>query len=164
METGAMTTGTEPPGKEFLFPKWDEETAAFWEGTAAGELRLQACGGCGALRFPPRVMCPHCQSTVRHWQATSGRGTIWSFVVCHPPLLPAYAPFAPYPVVTVTLDEGPALRMVGNLLAHPDAPINSVDPSTIVIGQLVRVVFTRRQAPEGGDVFLPAWVRTAPPK
>jgi len=105
-------------------------------------------------------MCPHCQSTARHWQAVSGRGTIWSFVVCHPPLLPAYAPFAPYPVVTVTLNEGPALRMVGNLLAHPDAPINSVDPSTIVIGEPVGVVFTRRQRPEGGQVVLPDWMRT----
>jgi uncharacterized OB-fold protein len=109
-------------------------------------------------------MCPRCQSTARHWQTISGRGTIWSFVVCHPPLLPAYAPFAPYPVVTVTLDEGPALRMVGNLLAHPDAPINSVDPSTIAIGDQVGVVFTRRHRPDGGEVFLPAWVRTAPHK
>lgn len=160
-----MTIRTEPAGTEgFLVPRGDAETEGFWEGTAVGELRLQACGGCGALRFPPRVMCPRCQSTARHWQTISGRGTIWSFVVCHPPLLPAYAPFAPYPVVTVTLDEGPALRMVGNLLAHPDAPINSVDPSTIAIGDQVGVVFTRRHRPDGGEVFLPAWVRTAPHK
>jgi uncharacterized OB-fold protein len=170
-----MTTGTEPPGTHaqapappgtdgFLLPRSDEETRGFWEGTAAGELRLQACGSCGALRFPPRVMCPFCQSVQRHWQAVSGRGTIWSFVVCHPPLLPAYAPFAPYPVVTVTLEEGRALRMVGNLLAHPDAAINSVDPSTIVIGQPVGAVFTRRERPEGADVFLPAWVLKAPLK
>jgi uncharacterized protein len=164
MTMGAGSTGTGSPsagapGTEgFLVPREDEESAGFWEGTAAGELRLQACAGCGILRFPPRVMCPHCQSTARRWQAVSGHGTIWSFVVCHPPLLPAYTPFAPYPVVTVTLDEGPALRMVGNLLAHPDASINSVDPATIVIGESVRVVFSRRRRPDGGEVFLPAWV------
>jgi uncharacterized protein len=168
MTMGAGPTGTGPPhigppGTEgFLVPRVDEETAGFWEGTAAGELRLQACAACGILRFPPRVMCPHCRSTARRWRAVSGRGTIWSFVVCHPPLLPAYAPFAPYPVVTVTLDEGPALRMVGNLLAHPEASINSVDPSTIVIGESVRVVFTKRGRPDGGEVLLPAWVPTMP--
>ena len=88
-----------------------------------------------------------------------GLGTIWSFVVCHPPLLPAYAPFAPYPVITVTLDEGPALRMVGNLVTGPDGPINGIDPATIVIGEPVRVVFSRRRGPDGREVFLPVWVR-----
>jgi uncharacterized OB-fold protein len=96
------------------------------------------------------------------WQRVSGTGTIWSFVVCHPPLLPAYTPFAPYPVITVTLDEGPALRMVGNLVTGPDGAINEIDPATIVIGELVRVVFSRRRGSDGKEVFLPAWVRAAP--
>jgi uncharacterized OB-fold protein len=148
-------------GEGFLAPRTDEESEGFWAGTAVGELRLQACGSCGILRFPPRVMCPHCQSTGRYWQRVSGLGTIWSFVVCHPPLLPAYAPFAPYPVVTVTLDEGPALRMVGNLVAGPDGAINGIDPATIVIGEPVRVAFSRRPGPDGREVFLPVWVRDA---
>jgi uncharacterized OB-fold protein len=143
----------------FLLPLGDEESEGFWEGTAQGELRIQACGACGALRFPPRVMCPRCQSTERRWQTVSGRGTIWSFVVAHPPLLPAYAPFAPYPVITVTLEEGPALRMVGNLVSGPEGAINEIDPASIVIGEPVQVVFSRRQRPDGTGVFLPAWVR-----
>jgi uncharacterized OB-fold protein len=155
-----VTTEGGPAGTEgFLVPQPDEETAGFWEGTAAGELRMQACGSCGRLRFPPRVMCPHCQSVERQWQAVSGHGTIWSFVVAHAPLLPAYAPFAPYPVVTVTLDEHPALRMVGNLLESADGPINAVDPASIEIGQPVRAVFSRRLGQDGTEVFLPSWVR-----
>ena len=81
-------------------------------------------------------------------------------MVCHPPLLPAYAPFAPYPVITVTLDEGPALRMVGNLVTGPDGAINGIDPATIVIGEPVRAVFSGRRGPDGTEVFLPVWVRT----
>jgi uncharacterized protein len=157
-----MTTEAAPAGTEgFLVPLGDEETDGFWEGTAAGELRLQACGACGRLRFPPRVMCPHCQSTDRRWQAVSGKGTIWSFVVPHPPLLAAYSPFAPFPVITVTLDEDPALRLVGNFLESADGPINEIDPASIVIGEPVRVVFSRRLRPDGSDVFLPSWVRPA---
>ena len=155
-----MTTETWPAGPGgFLMPPGDEESAGFWEGAAQGELRLQACGACGILRFPPRVMCPHCQSTERMWRPVSGKGTIWSYVVAHPPLLPAYEPFAPYPVITVTLDEGPALRMVGNLVSGPGGAINEVDPGTIVIGEPVRVVFTRRQGPDGTAMSFPAWVR-----
>lgn len=143
----------------FLVPLGDEETDGFWEGTAVGELRLEACGNCGRLRFPPRVMCPHCQSTERSWRPVSGRGTIWSFVVSHPPLLPAYAAFAPFPVITVTLEEDPALRMVGNILRTPDGPINAIDPATIVIGEAVVAVFSPRLRPDGTTVFLPNWVR-----
>jgi uncharacterized OB-fold protein len=155
-----MTAEAAPAGTEgFLVPLGDEESDGFWEGTAAGELRMQACGSCGRFRFPPRVMCPHCQLTQRVWQAVSGRGTIWSFVVPHPPLLPAYTPFAPFPVIVVTLDEDPTLRLVGNLVTGPDGAINEIDPDTVVIGEPVTVVFSPRQRPDGSTVFLPVWMR-----
>jgi len=142
-----------------LVPLGDEESVGFWAGTAAGELRMQECGSCGSLRFPPQVMCPECQSTDRSWRAVSGRGTIWSFVVVHPPVLPAYAPYTPYPVVTVALAEKPSLRMVGNLVTGPGGDINEVDAATIEIGEPVRVVFSARPRPEGGVVHLPQWAR-----
>ncbi|HEX4434719.1 MAG TPA: OB-fold domain-containing protein [Acidimicrobiales bacterium] len=152
-ETAAAATDA------FLLPLQDEESGAFWAGAAAGELRVQECGACGALRFPPRAMCPECQSTERTWRAVSGRGTIWSFVVVHPPVLPAYAPYTPYPVVTVTLAERPSLRMVGNLVTGAGGDINGVDPAGIEIGEAVRVVFSARTGPDGSQVCLPQWVR-----
>lgn len=155
-----MTTEAAPAsGEAFLLPLADEESDGFWEGTAARELRVQACNACGAVRFPPRVMCPECQSTERSWRTVSGRGTIWSFVVVHPPVLPAYAPYTPFPVITVTLAEKPSLRMVGNLVSGPGGDINEVDPATIEIGEPVRVVFTARPRPDGTAVHLPQWVR-----
>jgi len=155
-----MTQGPVPVGTEgLLLPLPDEESEGFWEGTAAGELRVQACGACGVLRFPPRVMCPRCQSTERHWRATSGRGSIWSFVVAHPPLLPAYAALAPYPVIVVTLEEEPVLRIVGNLVRRPDGAINEVDPHSIVIGEPVEAAFSPRRRPDGTQLLLPVWLR-----
>jgi uncharacterized OB-fold protein len=136
-------------------PAVSEDSAAFWDGTAAGELRIQACTSCGRLRFPPRPMCPRCRSLEHEWRAMSGRGRIWSFVVPHPPLLPAFAELAPYNVVVVELDEDPTIRLVGNLLESPDGAINEVDPATIRIGESVRVVFQ----PAGEDVVLPRWIR-----
>lgn len=148
-----------PTTSALTIPQMDEESAGFWEGTAVGELRMQACGACGRLRFPPRVMCPHCQSTERHWQVVSGRGTIWSYVVPHPPLLPAYAELAPYNVITVALEEDPALRMVGNLVTGPEGLINEIDPDSIVIDEPVTVVFSQREHPDGEKVSMPEWVR-----
>lgn len=71
----------------------------------------------------------------------TGLGTVWSFVVAHPPLLPAYEVIAPYPVVTVELDEEPTLRLVGNLVPEPEASPGETDPATIAIGLRVRAVF-----------------------
>jgi uncharacterized OB-fold protein len=159
-----VTTDAAPAGAEtFLLPLGDEESEGFWAGTAAGELRVQACDACGALRFPPRVMCPECQSTARSWRAVSGRGVIWSFVVVHPPVLPAYAPYTPFPVITVTLAEKTSLRLVGNLVTGPGGDINGVDPKSIEIGESVRVVFTGRPRPDGTLVHLPQWVRDPTP-
>ena len=74
----------------------------------------------------------------------------------HPPLLPAYQELAPYAMITVELEEDPSLRLVGNLVARPDGPINEIDPATIRIGENVRVVFQ-----PVGDVALPRWIRSA---
>jgi uncharacterized OB-fold protein len=75
-----------------LLPDLEEPTAnEFWFGCARGELLVQACGACGKWRMPPRPMCPYCRSTDVKWDRTSGRGRVWSFIVPHPPLLPAYA-------------------------------------------------------------------------
>jgi uncharacterized OB-fold protein len=139
----------------FLLPDLREPTAAgFWEGTARGELLVQACDACGTWRMPPRPMCPVCRSITVRWEPTSGRGTIWSYSVPHPPLLPAYSALAPYNVIVVALDENPSIRFVGNLLASPDGAINEIDPGTIRIGEPVRVVFQQVE-----DVALPRWVR-----
>ncbi|MEJ5254115.1 MAG: OB-fold domain-containing protein [Acidimicrobiales bacterium] len=138
-----------------LLPEIDEDSAPFWEGCLRGELRVQACARCGRRRMPPRPLCPWCRSFDARWEPMSGRGSVWSFVVAHPPLLPAYAEQAPYNVVVVALDDDPSIRLVGNLVARADGPIGEIDPATIRIGEPVEVVFER----VAEDVALPRWVR-----
>ncbi len=138
-----------------LLPDTDDPMMApFFAAAANGELRIQACASCGRLRHPPRPVCPWCRSFAVEWRLLSGRGTVWSFVVPHPPLLPAYAEVAPYNVVVVTVEEDPLIRLVGNVVADAGGPINSVDPAAIEIGMAVHVVFP---APVE-DVVLPHWV------
>ncbi|MCT9139221.1 Zn-ribbon domain-containing OB-fold protein [Streptomyces violarus] len=136
-----------------LRPVPDPDGAPFWEYAARGELRVQACAGCGELRFPPRPCCPHCQCFESEWRLVSGGGRVWSYVVPHPPLLPGYAELAPYNVVVVELDEAPRIRLVGNLVAGPGQPIDSLPVEGIRIGARVRAVF---------DDGLPRWVLERP--
>jgi uncharacterized OB-fold protein len=140
---------------DVLLPALDDDSRGFWEGCALGELRVQRCSACGHRQFPPRQQCPACRSFDLGWEVLSGRATVWSYVVPHPPLLAAYAELAPYNVIVVALDEEPGLRMVGNLVAGPGEPIDSVDPATIVIGEPVVVAFER----VSDEVTLPRWVR-----
>jgi len=140
-----------------LSPVPDDDSAPFWQYAAAGELRVQACSGCGELRFPPRPCCPHCQSFDSEWRRMCVKGRIWSYVIPHPPLLPAYAAQSPYNAIVVELAESPRIRLVGNLVSGPDAPLNSVAPDRIRIGARVQAVFA-----EVDGVTLPRWVLERP--
>ncbi|NBE56257.1 Zn-ribbon domain-containing OB-fold protein [Streptomyces boluensis] len=144
---------------DLLTPVPDDDGAPFWDHARAGELRIQACANkdCGELRFPPRPCCPHCQSFDSEWRRMSGKGRIWSYVLPHPPLLPAYAKFAPYNAIVVELTDAPRIRLVGNLVTEAGAPLDSVDPARLKIGARVQVVF----AEVGGQV-VPQWVLERP--
>jgi len=148
-----------PQSESLLSPVVDDDGAPFWEYAARGELRIQACArpDCGELRFPPRPCCPHCQSFDSEWRKMSGRGRIWSYVLPHPPLLPAYAEVAPYNAILVELAEAPRIRLAGNLVSAPDAPLNSVPPERLRIGAKVQVVFADLEG-----VAVPRWVLERP--
>lgn len=137
-----------------LTPVVDDDGAPFWEYAGRGELRVQTCADCAEPRFPPRPCCPHCQSFASEWRAVSGRGRVWSYVVPHPPLLPDYAEQAPYNVIVVELADAPRIRLVGNLVTGPDAPLNSLSPDRIRIGARVQVVFS--------STGLPQWILERP--
>jgi hypothetical protein len=137
-----------------LLPFVDEEAAPFWEGTLRGELRVQRCTATGRLVFPPRALSPFAPRAPLEWVTVEPCGTIWSFVVPHPPLLPAFAALAPYNVIAVALDADPAVRLIGNLVAREGGAIGEVAPGSIRIGAPVRAVFER--VAEG--VALPRWV------
>lgn len=139
----------------FLLPTDDDElTQPFWDGCKRGELLMQRFTESGRMVWPPRPMDSTTRTLDYEWVPVSGRGTVWSFTIPHPPLLPAYTDLAPFNVIVVALDEDPTLRMVGNLVESADAPLNSIDPHTVEIGEPVQVVFAQVD-----DMVLPRWVR-----
>jgi uncharacterized OB-fold protein len=93
-------------------PQPTPETQPFWEGTKAGELRLQRCQSCSHVYFPPRPFCPECASRSVEWFRASGKGKLHSYVINHRPA-PGFEAEAPYAIAVVMLDEG--VKMMTNL-------------------------------------------------
>jgi len=93
------------------------ETQPYWDGTKAGELRLQRCNACAHVYFPPRPFCPKCASREVSWFRASGRGALYSYVIHHRPV-PGFTP--PYSIAVVELEEGP--RLMTNIVECPQTP------------------------------------------
>jgi len=129
------------PAGDVLRPAVSRDTAFFWEGTAAGELRIQRCGGCGRLRHPPGPACPACGAAMPDYIVAAGTGEVYSYVVQHHPPVPGRR--LPIVVALVQLTEG--VRMVGELLG--------VSRERVRIGLPVRAAFVRVD----GTLTLPAW-------
>ncbi|GLW29377.1 hypothetical protein Areg01_23170 [Actinoplanes regularis] len=105
-----------PVRSEPIRPVAGPDSAFFWAGVEAGELRIQRCGECGALRHPPGPACPACGALKPEYVVAAGTGTVHSYVVHHHPSLPGRR--SPVTVALVDLDEG--VRMVGELRGvHP---------------------------------------------
>jgi uncharacterized OB-fold protein len=111
-------------------PQPTPETAHFWEGTRAGELRRQRCDACAHVYFPPRPFCPACAHRAVSPFAASGRGTLHSYVIHHRDH-PGYD--APYSIAVVQLEEGP--RMMTQIVNTEQTP------EALVLDMPVRVVF-----------------------
>jgi uncharacterized protein len=136
-----LTRGDDPPNPP-MRPPHSPDTEFFWAGTRIGELRIQRCGACGALRHPPGPACLSCGATEKQdYQVAAGTGTVYSYVVHrHPPV-----PGKQLPIVIALVELTEGVRMLGEL--------HGVDPEQVTIGLPVRVAFARID----DDLVLPAW-------
>ncbi len=145
----AAAAGSARAAAPVMRPVVSPDTEFFWAGTAAGELRVQRCGGCGARRHPPGPLCPSCGTLAadpREYVVAAGTGEVYSYVVHHHPPVPGKK--LPIVIALVQLPEG--VRVTGELLGAA--------PGEVRIGLPVRAEFVRVD----DDLTLPAW-RTLPP-
>jgi uncharacterized protein len=98
-------------------PQPTPETHHFWDGTKAGELRLQRCDDCRHVYFPPRPFCPKCGTRKVSVFTASGKAILDSYVIHHRKV-PGFEP--PYAIAVVKLTEGP--RMMTNIVECPQTP------------------------------------------
>lgn len=133
--------GSEPsmPKIKRPAPGVSDDNRFFWEGVKQGKLLIQRCKSCGDLHHPPGPACPKCQSFEWDTIESSGKGTVYSFVVMHYPEVPPFE--YPNPVGLIELEEG--VRLISQLIG--------VKPGDVKIGQKVQVEFVTFD----GDLTLP---------
>ena len=131
---------------EPIRPTINDVNRPFWDACARGELRLQRCRSCGHLRYPAAIVCPECLSAETEWQAVSGGGKVFSFVVFQRAYHPAWEGRVPYNVALIELDEGPIL--LSNVI--------DVDNARLTVGLDVRIAFRRLDEALSIPVFVPA--------
>ena len=120
-------------------PGVSDDNRFFWEGVKQGKLLIQRCKSCGDLHHPPGPVCPKCQSFDWDTIESSGKGTVYSFVVMHYPEVPPFE--YPNPVGLIELEEG--VRLISQLIG--------VKPGDVKVGQKVQVEFVTFD----GDLVLP---------
>ena len=91
----------------------------FWDGVNEGQLLIQRCVKCAQLRHPPGPACPSCGSLEWDTVESSGKGTVYSYVVPHYPPAPMFG--EDYVVVLIELEEG--VRFVSNLVDVPSTDV-----------------------------------------
>lgn len=112
-----------------LLPEITDANQPFWDGCEKGELRLQRCASCATYRFPDAPVCGRCLSEAFSWQAVSGRGRLWSWLMMHQRYFAAFADEVPYLVAFVKLEEGPFMMSTLCASSGPpaiDAPVRAV--------------------------------------
>jgi uncharacterized protein len=126
-------------------PALSRDTAFFWEGVKAHELRVQR-GPDGSLQHPPLPALWQDKASPIDYVVASGKGTVFSFVVHHAPKVPGRT--LPFVIALVELEEG--VRMLGEL--------RNVDHATVKIGMAVSATYIDFPAGDSGPEWtLYAW-------
>ena len=131
-------------------PKATPLDEPYWQGLRENTLRVQQCQDCGGYQWGPEYICHHCHSEAVAFTEIAAEGVIYSYERVWHPVHPALAEQGPYIVVLVELPHAGDIRMVGNLLGDPQAPV--------VIGDKVRGVFEHHEDAEEAYTLL-QWER-----
>lgn len=117
--------------------------APFWEGCAAGELRIPECEN-GHRFWPPRPVCPACLAALAGWPAVAPEGALFTWTVVHRTRLAGFEERTPYVIALVTLRDLPSVR----LLARCEVGSDGLEPG---------LELTLRFLPVSGELVLPQW-------
>ena len=126
--------------EQMIRPAASRDTAFFWDGINAHELRIQKRPD-GTLQHPPAPALWNDKDVPTDYVVASGKGTVFSFVVHHAPQVPGRT--LPFVIALIELEEG--VRMLGEL--------RGIDPAKVEIGMDVRATYIDFPAGESG----PAW-------
>jgi len=133
-----------PPRPPRPHPALTQDNAFWFEGAREHQLLIQHCTSCGTLRHPPLPACANCGSLEWNTVESTGRGTLYSYVIVHYPQVPSFE--YPLPIGLIELEEG--TRVVANL--------GAVEREDITIGMPLQAEFVDFDEVLSLPVFVPA--------
>jgi uncharacterized OB-fold protein len=139
-----LPPGRKPPRPPRPHPALTQDNEFWFHGAQEHQLLIQHCTSCGTLRHPPLPACGNCGSLEWDTVESSGRGTLYSYVVVHYPQVPSFE--YPLPIGLIELEEG--TRVVANL--------GGVEREDITIGMPLRAEFVDFDEELSLPVFVPA--------
>ena len=94
--------------------KYERIVKKFYEGLVEGKLLGRKCTRCGAVEFPPLIICSECSCIDTEWMEMSGNAVMTSIVM---PSIFGSVPglsdeLGPYCFATVKTEEGPDFNTV----------------------------------------------------
>jgi uncharacterized OB-fold protein/acyl dehydratase len=142
---GAAAVPADLDPDAMMRPALSRDTAFFWEGVTAHELRIQRRPD-GTLQHPPVPAVWQDKEQPVDYLVASGKGTVYSFVVHHAPKVPGRT--LPFVIALVEFEEG--IRMLGEL--------RNVDHADVTIGMPVHATYIDFPAGDSGPEWtLYAW-------
>ena len=129
-----------PAGLPAPMPARDGLDRPYWDGARAHELRVQRCAACKTWRWGPEWICHACRSFDAEWIAVEPVGRIHGWERVWHPVHPSLGDAVPYVIVLVELPHAGGVRMIGNLVGDPLAPV--------AVGARVRAVFEDHERAE----------------
>ena len=114
-------------------PVPDEQSQPFWDAAAKHVLTLPRCSNCRQFSFPPDLTCPHCQTLTPAFafEPVASGGKLRTWTIIRQSFLSGFE--TPFVLADVELDAQKDLRMIGQLLDGPEAPLK--------VGARVEVAF-----------------------
>lgn len=108
-----------------------ETSRPYWDGLAAGQIRMQRCDDCQGWVFYPRAFCPACSSRALTWTPVTGTPTLYSYTVAQVPVAKVFAYLGKPILAVVELANG--VRVPTRLV--------DVEPEAVTIGMALEPVF-----------------------
>ena len=108
---------------------------AYYEGLAAGEIRVQFCPACETYQWGPEWACHACHNFEIEWRSVDGRGRIYTWERVWHPVHPALKDACPYLTAIVELPGAQNIRLIGNVIGDP--------LQAVTVGDAVEAVFER---------------------
>ena len=116
----------------------------FYENLAQKKLTTTKCKHCGATPFPPRVVCPECNSDELEWVELADKGKVLQFSeeVAGVPL------GFEAPLIHAIVDLGHGLRLLTRVVNCPAGQLKEGDELQLFVFTIPAMVMASKEGPK----------------